>query len=237
MMKQPVFTQPGGRFADRLDAGRRLAELLDEYAGRKDVLVLGLPRGGVPVAYEVANALGAPLDVMVVRKLGTPAQPELAMGAIASGGAHVVNKEVLRQSRVTEEQLAHELDTQRRELARREHAYRGERAFPDVSGKTVILVDDGLATGATMRAAVEALRQYDPQQIVVAVPVAPPHVQDSVLRGADRFVALMQPTPFYAVGQWYRDFDQTEDAEVTQLLHRAQRAAPGDTGSDRWLHE
>ena len=212
-----------GKFADRRDAGRELAERLDEFAGREDVLVLALPRGGVPVAFEVANALGAPLDVMVVRKLGTPGQPELAMGAVASGGAYVTNREVLERGAVSESQLQAEVERQHAELERRETAYRGERPFPVIEGRTVIVVDDGLATGATMRAAVQALRQYDPQEIVVAVPVAPPHVQDSTLRDADRFVALMQPTPFYAVGQWYRNFDQTTDDEVTTLLQRARR--------------
>lgn len=207
-----------GRFDDRVDAGRQLAERLAEYAGRKDVLVLALPRGGVPVAFEVARALGAPLDVMVVRKLGTPGQPELAMGAVASGGAHVTNPQVLAQANVSDADMRAELERQRTELARREHAYRGGRPFPEIGNRTVIVVDDGLATGATMRAAVQALRQYDPQEIVVAVPVAPPHVQDSTLREADRFVALMQPTPFYAVGQWYRNFDQTSDDEVVDLL-------------------
>lgn len=206
------------RFADRADAGRQLAARLDEYAGRDDVLVLALPRGGVPVGWQVAKALGVPLDVLVVRKLGTPGHAELAMGAIASGGAHVVNSQVIEQAGVTDQQIDAEVERQRHELERREKAYRGDRPYPDTSGKTVLLVDDGLATGATMRAAIQALRQYAPQEIVVAVPVAPPHVQDSTLRDADRFVALLQPAPFYAVGQWYRDFDQTEDSEVTRLL-------------------
>ncbi|HEX6928052.1 MAG TPA: phosphoribosyltransferase [Gammaproteobacteria bacterium] len=216
-MHQSV-SQPGFRFADRSDAGRRLAQQLREYAERDDVLVFGLPRGGVPVAAQVADALGAPLEVMVVRKLGLPAQPELAMGAIASGGAYVVNPHVIEQTGATDAQLQAAIDRERKELERRERAYRGERPFPDVSGRTVIVVDDGLATGATMRAAVQALRQYGPSEIVVAVPVAPPHVQDSTLREADRFIALLQPTPFYAVGQWYRDFDQTQDEEVTRLM-------------------
>lgn len=229
-MKQRITPETGQRFGgtdrrfdDRADAGRQLAEQLDEYAGRDDVLVLALPRGGVPVAWHVAKALGAPLDVLVVRKLGTPGHAELAMGAIASGGAHVVNRQVIDQAGVSEQQIDAEIERQRRELARREKAYRGDRPYPDISGKTVLVVDDGLATGATMRAAIQALRQYDPQEIVVAVPVAPPHVQDSTLRDADRFIALLQPTPFYAVGQWYRDFEQTEDSEVTRLLESARR--------------
>lgn len=209
------------RFEDRVDAGRQLAENLAEYAGREDVLVLALPRGGVPVGYEVAQVLGVPLDIMVVRKLGTPGHAELAMGAIASGGAHVINPNVMEQAAVSETQLDEEVERQGAELRRREKAYRGDRPFPDVTGKTVLVVDDGLATGATMRAAVQALRQYEPQEIVVAVPVAPPHIQDSTLREADHFVALLQPTPFYAVGQWYREFEQTDDAEVTDLLEKA----------------
>jgi len=229
-MKQQTTTgterRPGfsGRFDNRADAGRQLARQLDEYAGRKDVLVLALPRGGVPVGYEVARELGAPLDVMVVRKLGTPGHAELAMGAIASGGAYVVNPQVMEQAAVSEVQLHDEIAHQRAELRRREKAYRGTRPFPEIRGKTVLVVDDGLATGATMRAAVQALRQYDPQEIVVAVPVAPPRIQDTTLPEADRVVALMQPSPFYAVGQWYRDFDQTEDAEVTRLLEKAAHA-------------
>ncbi|HEX7047967.1 MAG TPA: phosphoribosyltransferase [Gammaproteobacteria bacterium] len=220
-MEQPLASQSGFRFADRSDAGRRLAQQLQEFAGRDDVLVFGLPRGGVPVAAEVAGALGAPLEVMVVRKLGLPAQPELAMGAIASGGAYVVNPQVIEQTGVSDAQLHSAIERERVELERREHAYRGNRPFPDVSNHTVIVVDDGFATGATMRAAVQALRQYAPREIVVAVPVAPPHVQDSTLREADRFIALLQPAPFYAVGQWYRNFDQTPDEEVTRLMQQA----------------
>ena len=211
------------RFDNRADAGRQLATLLSEYADRDDVLVFGLPRGGVPVAAEVAAALHAPLDVMVVRKLGAPGQPELAMGAIASGGAYVVNPEVVAQ--VSHEQLDDVIKHEREELVRREREYRGDRAFPDVAGRTVIVIDDGFATGATMRAAVQAMRQYNPREVIVAVPVAPPHVQDSTLREADRFIALLQPTPFYAVGQWYRRFDQTEDIEVTTLLKKSQTSA------------
>lgn len=215
---QPALQQSGFRFTDRVDAGRRLAETLREYTGRDDVLVFGLPRGGVPVAAEVAGALAAPLDIMLVRKLGLPMQPELAMGAIASGGAYVVNPQVIEQAAVADEQLQAVIKREREELERRERAWRGERAFPDVTGRTVIVVDDGLATGATMRAAVQALRQYAPREIVVAVPVAPRHVQDSTLREADRFIALLQPTPFYSVGQWYRNFEQTPDEDVSRLL-------------------
>lgn len=210
--------QPGFRFADRTDAGRQLAQRLAEYAGRDDVRVFGLPRGGVPVAAIVADALAAPLEVMIVRKLGLPAQPELAMGAIASGGARVMNPEVIVQAGVTEADIAAVIERERAELQRRERAYRGERPFPDVAGKTVIVVDDGIATGATLRAAVQALRQYAPREIVVAVPVAPPRMQANSVGDADRFIALLQPAPFYAVGQWYRHFDQVPDADVTRLM-------------------
>lgn len=216
-----------GKFRDRADAGRALAEQLSEYAGRPDVVVLGLPRGGVPVAYEVSGALGSPMDILIVRKLGTPGHAELAMGAIASGGMRVINDEVIAQAGVTDEQLRAEVERQQQELERRERAYRGDRPFPDLNGKVVLVVDDGLATGATMRAAVRALRAGDPQEIVVAVPVAPPHVQDSTLRDADRFIALMQPSPFYAVGLWYRDFEQTQDEEVAELLRKAEPRATG----------
>ena len=210
------------RLADRVDAGRRLATRLGEYAGRDDVIVLGLPRGGVPVAAEVARALGAPLDVMVVRKLGTPGHPELAMGAIASGGARVINQQVVEQAGVSDAQLQAEVLRQQEELARRERAYRGKRPFPEIAGRTVIAVDDGFATGATMRAAVQALRQYAPRKIVVAVPVAPPHLEAAALRDADHVVVLLQPTPFLAVGHWYRDFEQTTDEEVVSLLKATQ---------------
>lgn len=216
-------TSSGERFADRADAGRRLTHLLGDYAGREDVLVFGLPRGGVPVAAEVARALSAPLDVMVVRKLGAPGHEELAMGAIASGGARVLNGEVIEQLGVSAAALEAETVKQQAELARREHAYRGARAFPDIAGKVAIVVDDGYATGATMRVAVQALRQYHPREIVVAVPVAPPHVEDATLRAADRVVVLLQPTPFLAVGHWYCDFAQTEDEEVRRLLAEGAR--------------
>lgn len=213
-----------GRFDDRQDAGRQLAAQLEEYAGRDDVVVLGLPRGGVPVAAEVANALGVALDIMVVRKLGTPGHAELAMGAIASGGAQVVNPRIMEQGGISDAQLQEEIERQKVELQRRERTYRGDHPFPELEGRTVLLVDDGLATGATMRAAVQALRQHEPHEAVVAVPVAPQHIQDNVLREADRFVALLQPEPFYAVGQWYRNFNQTDDAEVTELLAAARSA-------------
>ena len=209
------------RFRDRRAAGERLAAELTTYAGRSDVLVLALPRGGVPVAFEVAEALRAPLDVFVVRKLGLPGHEEFAMGAIASGGVRVVDDEVLRHYRVSREALEAVSAAEQRELERREREYRGDRPFPEVRGRTVILVDDGLATGATMRAAVEALRLQQPAAVVVGVPVAAPETCDAFRDVADDIVCAATPHPFYAVGLWYEDFSQTGDDEVRALLARA----------------
>jgi predicted phosphoribosyltransferase len=209
------------RFRDRRDAGRRLAATLTKYAHRPDVIVLALPRGGVPVGYEVATALGAPLEVFVVRKLGLPGHEEFAMGAIASGGVTVLDQDLLRITRVREADLRRVLAAEEKELARRERQYRGERPFPDLRGKTVILVDDGLATGSTMRAAVEALRQEAPARIVVAVPVSSPETCDAFRDVADEVVCAETPEPFRAVGLWYDDFSQTTDDEVHELLDRA----------------
>ena len=211
----------GPRFRDRTQAGRRLAEDLLDYAERDDVLVLALPRGGVPVGFEVARALGAPLDVFVVRKLGLPWHEELAMGAIASGGVRLLNDEVVASTGVSDEDIERVTAVERQELARRERRYRGDRAFPDVRGKTVILVDDGLATGFTMRAAVAALRQEGPARVVVAVPVAAADTCDAFRSVADEIVCAATPEPFYAVGMWYDDFSQTSDEEVHDLLERA----------------
>jgi putative phosphoribosyl transferase len=210
------------RFRDRSEAGRLLAQKLSEYAGREDVIVLALPRGGIPVGYEVAKALGAPLDVFVARKLGLPGHPELAMGAIASGGAVVLDQALVQRLGVTQAQLADTVAAEARELLRREETYRDGREPPDLEGKTVILVDDGLATGATMRAAVLALREHDPARIVVAVPVASKETCDQFRDVADEIVCAITPRPFYAVGMWYEDFDQTTDDEVRELLARAQ---------------
>ncbi len=212
------------RYADRADAGRRLAAHLTNYAGRGDVLVLALPRGGVPVGYEVARALDVPLDVFVVRKIGLPWQEELAVGAIASGGGVVLNDDVVRISGITRDQLDRVTRAEEAELHRREEQYRGERPFPDVNGKTVILVDDGLATGATMRAAVEALRGEGPARVIVAVPVAAAETCQRLQSLADDVVCAMTPDPFEAVGLWYHDFSQTTDAEVQDLLSRARAA-------------
>jgi putative phosphoribosyl transferase len=210
-----------GRFEDRKRAGEYLASQLKDYANRTDVIVLALPRGGVPVAYEVAEALNAPLDIFLVRKLGVPGHEELAMGAIASGGVRILNPSVVRQLRIPDEAIQEIAEQELRELERREKAYRGDRAEPDVQGKTVILVDDGLATGASMWAAVSALRERGPNEIVVAVPTASEETCDQFRPYVDNIVCAMTPEPFHAVGLWYRDFSQTTDDEVRQLLAQA----------------
>jgi predicted phosphoribosyltransferase len=222
-------------FENRQEAGRALAASLAAWRARPDVLVLGLPRGGVPVAFEVADALGLPLDVLVVRKLGLPWQPELAMGAIASGGALVVNEEVLRYLPRDGDAFEAVRAREQRELERRERAYRGNRPPLDPRGRTVILVDDGLATGATMEAAVRSLQLLGARRVVVAVPVASVEARERIAAVADEVVCLESPEFFSAVGQWYRDFGQTSDAEVTELLGRAGRSASAtsDKGDDR----
>jgi len=212
-----------GRFRERQEAGQVLAERLGEYADDPDVVVLGLPRGGVPVAYEVAGALSAPLDVFLVRKLGVPGHEELAMGALASGGLRVLNRAVVDRLGITDEQIDLAVGLEGQVLADRERDYRGERPPVDVEGKTVILVDDGLATGASMRAAVAALRRQNPRRIVVAVPVAAAETCAALEVEADKVVCARTPEPFYAVGLWYEDFSQTTDAEVRALLSRAGR--------------
>jgi predicted phosphoribosyltransferase len=204
-----------------VEAGRYLAGLLGDYAGRDEVVVLALPRGGVPVAYEVATALGVPLDVFVVRKLGFPGHEELAMGAIATGGVLVLDESLVRRLGVSEEQIRGAVETELRELERREAAYRGGREPPQLEGKTVILVDDGLATGASMRAAALAVRKYNPQRVVVAVPVASEQTCDEFRDDVDDVVCAVTPRPFHAVGLWYEDFSQTSDEEVSELLARA----------------
>jgi putative phosphoribosyl transferase len=222
-------------FRDRTEAGRLLAERLGAYAGRPDVLVLALPRGGVPVAYEVARALDAPLDVFVVRKLGVPGHEELAMGAIASGGVIVLNDDLVQAlhipHRLIEAVAARELV----ELERRELAYRDDRPMLDVRGRTVILVDDGLATGSTMRAAVTGLRRLRPARIVVAVPTAAPSTCEEFRHEADECVCDMTPEPFNAVGLWYEDFSQTTDDEVRDLLERSAAPAAVATGCNKEL--
>lgn len=210
-------------FHDRSDAGRQLAQRLFGYAHRADVLVFGLPRGGVPVAFEVAQALDAPLEVFVVRKLGVPGHEELAMGAIAAGGVRVLNEEVIEGLGIADHVVEDVVKEQEQELRRRLQQYRGERPPPEVRGRTVILIDDGLATGSTMRAAVAAMRQQQPARLVVAVPVAAASTCQELRqeKGLDEVVCLLTPEPFMAVGLWYEDFSQTSDQEVRDLLELA----------------
>lgn len=205
-------------FQDRREAGRALGVALRKYAGRGDVVVLALPRGGVPVAYEVARALGAPLDLFLVRKLGTPGHRELAMGAIASGGVRVLNDDVVRWYGIPQDSIEAVAREEERELLRRERAYREGREPVPIEGRIVILVDDGLATGSTMRAAVKAVRQLRPSAVVVGVPVGARETCDELSAIADEVVCVRTPEPFAAVGQWYLDFDQTTDEEVQRLL-------------------
>jgi predicted phosphoribosyltransferase len=208
-------------FRDRTEAGRVLGAQLAAYADRPDAVVLALPRGGVPVAFEVARALGAPLDIFLVRKLGLPGHEELAMGALASGGVRVLNQDVVQTLQIPCEVIDAVAAEEAQELARRERAYRGDRPPLNVRGRVVILVDDGLATGSTMRAAVAALRQQHPARIVVAVPVGAAETCEELQREADEVVCARTPDPFYAVGLWYEDFAQTTDEEVRDLLERA----------------
>jgi putative phosphoribosyl transferase len=208
-------------FQDRAEAGKYLAKKLGSYVNREDVLVLALPRGGVPVAYEVARELHAPLDIFLVRKLGVPGHEELAMGAIATGGVRVLNHDVVNHLRIPAQVIDEVTNVERQELERRERVYRGERGEPVVRGKIVILVDDGLATGSTMRAAAAALREQDPARIVVAVPVSAPDTCNEYRMGVDEIVCAVTPELFLGVGRWYKDFSQTSDEEVRELLERA----------------
>jgi predicted phosphoribosyltransferase len=213
------------RFRDRREAGRFLAAKLAAYANRPDVLVLALPRGGVPVAYEVARALNAPLDVFLVRKLGVPGHEELAMGAVATGGVRVLNDEIISDLRIPDYLIDAVAAQEQRELERRERLYRGDRPPPDVRGRTVILVDDGLATGATMYAAIQALRQQQPARIVVAVPTASPETCEALRAEVDEVICAITPEPFYAVSLWYEDFSQTTDETVRDLLARSEHTS------------
>jgi putative phosphoribosyl transferase len=208
-------------FHDRAEAGRLLAEKLMAYANRQDIRVLALPRGGVPVAFEIAKALRAPLDVFLVRKLGVPGHEELAMGAIASGGIVVHNDEVIGNLDISSQEIDTVVAREQQELERRERLYRGDRPFPDLHGCTVILVDDGLATGATMRAAVVAVRQHQPAHSVIAVPIAAPDTCEALGTQVDEIICAITPDPMYAVGLWYEHFDQTTDDEVRELLTQA----------------
>ncbi len=209
------------QFRDRKEAGKLLAAELAAYANKQDVIVLALPRGGVPVGFEIAQALHVPLDVIVVRKLGVPGQEELAMGAIATGGICILNKDVVQFLNIPDEVIDEITAQELQELERREHLFRGERPAYDVGGRTVILVDDGIATGATMHAAVAAIKQRQPTRIIIAVPTAAPSTCDEFAAEVDELVCVIRPEPFIAVGYWYRQFSQTSDEEVRSLLERA----------------
>jgi putative phosphoribosyl transferase len=219
------------RFRNRTEAGKLLASKLTQYANRPDVLVLGLPRGGVPVAFEVAKALNAPLDICLVRKLGVPGHKELAMGAIASGGVQVLNEELVAWMRISSQTIAEVAQRELQELQRRERVYRGDRPLPNIRDsrnerlrqRIVILVDDGLATGSTMRAAIGVLKHQQPQRIIIAVPVAPLDTCNELRVEVDEVVCLMTPEQFYAIGLWYEDFTQITDREVCELLAVATR--------------
>jgi putative phosphoribosyl transferase len=208
-------------FRNRVHAGELLAQALRDYAGRSDVIVLALPRGGVPVAFEVAVALKAPLDLMLVRKLGTPGQEELAMGAIATGGVRVMNDDVVQTLRISDDVIQAVARREQNELERRQRTYRGNRPPPQLRNQCVILIDDGIATGATIRSAVKAVRAQGPARIVVAAPMAPVETVDVLRREADEVVCLATPEPFTAIGCWYQEFPQTSDDEVRDLLARA----------------
>lgn len=221
----PVIDKPLLPLQNRTQAGQLLAQALLHHADRSDVIVLALPRGGVPVAFEVSSALKAPLDLMLVRKLGTPGQEELAMGAIAQNGIRVLNPDVVDVLRISEEVIAAVERRERKELERRQRAYRGNRPPPDLHGKRVILIDDGLATGATMRSAIKAVRAQAPAMIVVAVPLAPEDTVAVLEQETDEVICLATPEPFVAIGRWYHEFPQTSDAEVKDLLARAWQVA------------
>lgn len=216
---------------DRTSAGRSLADELREYADRDDVVVLALPRGGVPVAFEIAESLHAPLDLMLVRKLGTPGQEELAMGAIATGGARVMNDDVVTALHISDAEIEAEAGREQEELEHRQRLYRGDRPLMDFRDKCILLVDDGIATGATMRVAIQALRQQHPARIVVATPVAPPDTVAVLRREADAVVCLETPEPFIAISRWYQRFSQTGDEEVKSLLERAWRRTAETAGA------
>ena len=208
-------------FRDRTEAGQVLASKLTKYLNQVNTVILALPRGGVPVAYEIGKELGLPVDIFVVRKLGVPGHEELAMGAIASGGVRHINRDVVDQLRIDSETIDVASRREQKEIERREQLYRGQRLPVDVRNKTVILVDDGLATGSTMRAAIAALRQHRPARIVVAVPAAAPQTCSEIADEVDEIICAATPEPFYAVGQWYQEFSQTTDEEVRDLLARA----------------
>jgi putative phosphoribosyl transferase len=210
-------------FKNRTEAGRQLAQKLVTYAHRSDVLVLALPRGGVPVAFEVAKALSLPLDICLVRKLGTPGHPELAMGAIAQGGLIVLNEDIIQWRRISQGAIDRVVETEQQELERRSRRYRGDRPLPHLRHRTLILVDDGIATGSTLRAAISTLKQQQPASIIIAVPVAPPSICQELNAEVDRVICLNRPTHLCSVSLWYDDFSQTTDEEVCRLLAQATR--------------
>lgn len=219
-------------YTNRFDAGRVLADSLGQYAGRSDVIVLALPRGGVPVAYIVAQELGVSLDLMLVRKLGVPGWQELAMGAIATGGVRVLNTDVVDEIGISAQSIDKVAQAELQELHRREHAYRGERPLPKLKDQCVILIDDGLATGATMRAAIQAVRQQQPARLVVAVPVAPTHTIAALKMEVDEVICPAMLEHFFSIGQWYEDFSQISDDEVRVLLERAWKQQAGNVEAD-----
>jgi putative phosphoribosyl transferase len=220
-------------FRDRIDAGRQLGARLRAANVGDDVVVLGLARGGIPVACEAAAAIGAPADVLVVRKIGAPFNPELAVGSIASGGITVFNHWILQTLGLDEADLAPIIEREERELHRREQAYRSDRALPDLQGKTVVLVDDGAATGATMHAGVEAVRTLDPRRVIVALPTSSVDAAERLRSVADEVIALSTPEPYFSVGSWYQSFGQVDDAEVAEWLGRCrQNDKPGTKGTE-----
>jgi putative phosphoribosyl transferase len=209
------------KFRNRIEAGQMLASRLALYANRSDVTILALPRGGVPVAFEVAKALQVPLDICLVRKLGVPEHKELAMGAIAMHDVLVINHSIVEKLNISRANIDRVIAIEKQELARRDRMYRGDQSFPSLRDRTVILIDDGIATGATLRAAISAIRQSDPAQIIVAVPVAPESTCTELLSVVDQVICLRKPEPLHSISHWYEDFSQTSDAEVTQLLAKS----------------
>jgi len=214
-------------FLDRTDAGQVLARGLQQYKNQPDVLILGLPRGGVPVAYEVARELNAPLDVFIVRKLGVPGHEELGMGAIATGGVRILHEGILRELGISEQTIDAVSERERAELERRERLYRSDRPAPTIKGRTVVIIDDGSATGSTMKAAIQAVRQQDPRRLIVAVPTAPSETCEQLKESADEVVCALTPEPFVAVGSSYADFSQTTDEEVRELIASAANLSSG----------